>query len=178
MYANLSDVLADTVQNSLEAGAHRVTLDLDETGGFFAVTIVDDGKGMDAATLARAFDPFFTEPGKHAQRKVGLGLPLLKQLSEGCGGQVRLLSQPGMGTMLKYSFALDNVDLPPRGDLASTVLSLMNYPGDFELVFTHRTPRGEYSVAKSELAEAVGALDTIEGLSLAKEFLSSQESEL
>ena len=36
----------------------------------------------------------------------------------------------------------------------------------------------EYSVSRSELAEAVGGLESVEGLSLAKEYLESQEESL
>ena len=62
--------------------------------------------------------------------------------------------------------------------VAEMVLGLFNYPGDFELVFTHRKGGEEYSVSRSELADAVGGLESVEGLSLAKEYLESQESSL
>ena len=65
MHATLADVIADTAQNSIEAGAKHVTLTLVEDGKTIAVTITDDGKGMDEATQARAFNPFYTEAGKH-----------------------------------------------------------------------------------------------------------------
>ena len=58
------------------------------------------------------------------------------------------------------------------------VLMLFNYPGEFELVFTHRKGGEEYEIARSELADAVGGLESVEGLTLAKEFLASQESAL
>ena len=88
MHATLADVIADTAQNSIEAGAKHVTLTLVEDGATIAVTITDDGKGMDEATQARAFNPFYTEAGKHDKRKVGLGLPILKQLCEATDGAV------------------------------------------------------------------------------------------
>lgn len=178
MHATISDVLADTVQNSIEAGAHRVDVDVDELDGIISVSIRDDGKGMDEATLAKVFDPFYTDPGKHDARRVGLGLPILKQICDGCGGSLSLESVPGEGTRLDYSFRADSIDLPPWGDLPKTVVMLMNYPGDFELVFTHRTGSGSYSAIKSEIADAVGGLDTVDGISLALDFIRSQEEEL
>ena len=60
MHATLADVIADTAQNSIEAGAKHVTLTLVEDGTTIAVTIKDDGNGMDEATQARAFNPFCT----------------------------------------------------------------------------------------------------------------------
>ena len=178
MHATLTDVLTDTAQNSIEAGARQIEVEIVEDGSFFSVKIADNGKGMDEATRQRAFDPFFTEAGKHDKRKVGLGLPMLKQLCEMCGGGVSLESEKGVGTKLCYKFDAKNIDLPPIGDIPSAMLTLFNYPGDFELTFTHRTTKGEYSVSRNELADAVGGLDSVEGLSLAREFLESQEAEL
>lgn len=178
MHASLADVMADTVQNSLEAGARHVSVDLVEEGGTISVAVVDDGKGMDAATLARAFDPFYSEPGKHDKRRVGLGLPILKQMCEACGGACELESTPGKGTTLRYSLDASNVDLPPMGDVVAAMTTLFNFPGDAEIKFIHRRGGESYSVSRSELADAVGGLDSVEGLSLAKEYLAAQEGEL
>lgn len=178
MHATLADVIADTAQNSIEAGAETVHVTVSETGGRISVDIRDDGKGMDEDVLKRAFDPFYTEPGKHDKRKVGLGLPLLKQMCEACGGGVFLESWKGEGTRLSYSFDPENIDLPPMGDLAATVVTLFNYPGKFDLVFTHKKGDEEYSISRSELSEAVGGLETLDGIALAKEFLRSQEDSL
>ena len=178
MHATLADVIADTAQNAIEAGARHITLSLTEDGKTIAVKITDDGKGMDEATQSRAFNPFYTEPGKHDKRKVGLGLPILKQICESTDGAVSLKSQKGVGTELAYSFSATHIDLPPMGDLADAVLMLFNYPGDFDLVFTHRKGGEEYSISRLELAEAVGGLESVEGISLAREFLQSQEDAL
>lgn len=178
MHATISDVIADTAQNSIEAGARHVTVTLAEDNATIAVTIADDGKGMDEATRRRAFDPFYTEPGKHDKRKVGLGLPILRQMCEDCGGALSLESEKGVGTTLKYHFDAKNIDLPPMGDIAKMILALFNYPGDFDLTFTHRKGGEEYSISRAELAEAVGGLESVEGLALAGEFLASQEEAL
>jgi anti-sigma regulatory factor (Ser/Thr protein kinase) len=178
MHATLADVIADTAQNSIEAGASHVELSLTEDGGRISVDIRDNGKGMDEAVLARAFDPFYTEPGKHEKRKVGLGLPLLKQICEACGGGVSLKSEKGKGTELSYFFDAANIDLPPMGAIADTIVTLFNYPGDFELVFTRRKGANCYSISRNELSDAVGGLETLEGIGLAKEFLRSQEESL
>lgn len=178
MHATLADVIADTAQNSIEAGARHVSLDMTEADGRIAVRIKDDGKGMDEATLARAFNPFYTEPGKHDRRRVGLGLPILKQICESTDGSVSLRSRKGVGTELEYSFSAGHIDLPPMGDIPDAVMMLFNYPGGFELVFTHTKGDESYTISRSELSEAVGGLESAEGLSLAREFLRSQEESL
>ena len=178
MHASLSDIIADVTAKSIEAGAKRIRLSVLEEGGRIVLSVEDNGKGMPPDILARAFDPFYTEPGKHDKRKIGMGLPFVKQTCDACGGEVKLDSTPGVGTTLTCSFQADNIDLPPMGDLVATVLSLFNYPGDFDLVFRHLRGAEEYEIARSELADAVGGFDSIEGLGLAREFLTSQEEAL
>ena len=178
MHASIADVIADTAQNSIEAGASRIELSIVEDGAEIAVDIVDNGKGMDEATKRRVFDPFYTEPGKHDKRKIGMGLPFVKQTCDACGGTVTLESEKGLGTRLVCTFQADNIDLPPMGNLAAAALSLFTFDGEFELVFRHRRGGEEYMISRSELKEAVGGFDSVEGLSLSREFLESQESSL
>ena len=178
MHASLSDIVADVSANSIEAGAKLVEVQVVEREGVITLKVVDNGKGMDAQIVKRAFDPFYTEPGKHDSRKIGMGLPFVKQTCDACGGTVELKSEKGVGTTLVCTFQADNIDLPPMGDLASAVLSLMNFQGDFELVFTHAKGAEEYTISRLELKDAVGGFDSIEGLSLAKEFLQGQEESL
>lgn len=178
MHASLADIVADVAANSIEAASANVLVSVVEAEGRIVLTVRDDGKGMSREILARAFDPFYTEPGKHVKRKIGMGLPFVKQTCDACGGEVSLESTTGVGTTLTCSFDASNIDTPPMGDLANTVLGLLNYPGDFELVFSHRRGGEDYSVTRSELSEAVGGFASVEGLSLAKEFLESQEAAL
>jgi putative nucleotidyltransferase with HDIG domain len=72
------------------AAAHEVL------GGHVVLTITDDGCGMDEATLARAFDPFFS--AKAAGRRRGMGLAKALRWVESFGGSIRLESRPGAGT--------------------------------------------------------------------------------
>ena len=178
MHASLSDIVADVAANSIEAGARHVWVDVLEEGGTITLSVRDDGKGMPPEIVARAFDPFYTEPGKHDKRKIGMGLPFVKQTCDACGGKVELQSEKGVGTTLTCTFAADNIDLPPMGSLPQAVLSLFNFEGDFDLVFRHRRKGGEYEISRLELKDAVGGFDSVEGLSLAREFLSGQEESL
>jgi len=82
------------------------------------------------------------------------------------------------GAALVCTFRADNIDLPPMGDLATAVLSLFTFDGAFDLVFTHVKGDATYSVSRLELQEAVGGFDSVEGLSLAREFLQGQEESL
>jgi signal transduction histidine kinase len=60
------------------------------------VTVIDEGPGMDAQTLARAFTPFFS--AQQAGRRRGLGLPKARRMIEMNGGRIYLRSKPKEGT--------------------------------------------------------------------------------
>ena len=178
MHASLSDIIADVAANSIEALAKKVVVEVLEENGTIVLRVEDNGKGMPPEIVAKAFDPFYTEPGKHDKRKVGMGLPFVKQTGDGCGGSVKLESTQGVGTTLVCTFKADNIDLPPMGSLPQAILSLFNFQGDYDLVFRHRKNGEEYEISRLELMEAVGGFDSVEGLSLAREFLESQEASI
>jgi len=67
-------------------------------GCYVRLTIADTGTGMDAATLARAGEPFFTTKGLGAG--TGLGLPMAKGFAEQSGGGLAVESSPGKGTTI------------------------------------------------------------------------------
>jgi signal transduction histidine kinase len=67
-----------------------------EPGEYVRLSVQDTGEGMDAATLARAVEPFFSTKGPG--KGTGLGLSMIQGLAEQSGGAFRLHSCPGKGT--------------------------------------------------------------------------------
>ena len=178
MHATVCDIIADLVQNSIEAGASQVTLEVSTDPERIGVCIVDNGKGMDEITLKRAMEPFYSEAGKHDHRRVGLGLPLLIQTAEVAGGAVTIQSKPGRGTTVRFHFDAKHWDTPPMGNLAQTVLGLMTFGNKTNLIFTRKTQADSYEVSRNDLVDALGNLEEAGALILAKEYLESQESNL
>ncbi len=65
-------------------------------GAYVVLTVVDNGSGMDAATVARAPEPFFTTKAHGAGH--GLGLATVHGLVSNAGGALTLQSALGVGT--------------------------------------------------------------------------------
>ncbi len=68
-------------------------------GAYVRLAVIDEGAGMDEATLARAAEPFFTTKG--VGKGTGLGLPMVHGLAEQSGGRMTLSSRPGQGTRIE-----------------------------------------------------------------------------
>ncbi|MBH2000346.1 MAG: PAS domain S-box protein [Sphingomonadaceae bacterium] len=91
-------------------------------GTYIRLSVVDDGQGMDAATLERAREPFFTTKG--VGKGTGLGLSMIHGFAQQCGGSLTIASAVGDGTTvalwLPLSYA-DAVDPPaPPLDIDET----------------------------------------------------------
>lgn len=74
-----------------------------EPGRYVTLTVADDGAGMDAATMSRACDPFFST--RFTGR--GLGLPAVLGIVRGHGGGLMLRSTPGRGTTATLYFPVE-----------------------------------------------------------------------
>jgi PAS domain S-box-containing protein len=73
-------------------------------GEFATLSFEDSGAGMDAATLKRVFEPFYTT--KPVGKGTGLGLPMVYGLMQQHGGWVEITSEPGVGTKVSLGFPI------------------------------------------------------------------------
>ena len=69
------------------------------TGAYVCITVADSGSGMDAITVRRATEPFFTTKG--AGKGTGLGLSMVHGLAAQSGGALRIRSRLGEGTTVE-----------------------------------------------------------------------------
>lgn len=99
--AQIASAIANILSNSLESydegtGPIKVTAVNDESGSFVKLQITDSGCGMDAETLKKATQPFFS--ARPAGRKRGMGLAHARRIIELNNGLLGMTSQPGEGT--------------------------------------------------------------------------------
>ncbi len=121
---DLSLHVLDIVENSIRCGASAVTIELREIGAAasaahrLVLVIEDNGEGMSDEEIEKSLDPFYTTK---PEKRVGLGLPLLRQAAAESGGGMTVESTPGRGTRIRAEFGLDHPDMKPLGDIEGTV---------------------------------------------------------
>lgn len=144
--------ILDIVQNSLSAGASRISISISESkaADLLTIEIDDNGKGIPESMLSRVTDPFTTS---RTTRKTGMGLPLLKQAANLTGGDLEITSQEGAGTMVTTRFCLSHIDRQPLGDIIGVLIILIASNPRIDFLYTHKTDSGEYRFSASETRE-------------------------
>jgi PAS domain S-box-containing protein len=178
----LEQVLVNLVANSrdaLEPGG-RVTIEVVErvldavyarahpevamgVGRYAALMVTDTGAGMDRATQARVFEPFYTT--KAVGEGTGLGLATVYGIVKQSGGYVWVYSELGMGTTVKVYLPLTGPSQgspvgrdhrPPRGG-RETILVVEDEPMVRELARQSLEQLG-YSVLEADSGDAALAI--------------------
>lgn len=152
---DLSMHILDIIQNSISAGATRISLTVDEdpVSDLLTVIIGDNGRGMTSEQVSRLADPFFTS---RTTRKVGMGIPLLKQTAEQSGGGVRIVSESGLGTEVTATFGYTNIDRPPLGDVANALMITASSNPDIDFCLVYRYAGQEYAFDTADVREIFG----------------------
>ncbi|HEX9872078.1 MAG TPA: ATP-binding protein, partial [Candidatus Tectomicrobia bacterium] len=134
--AQIEQVIVNLVMNACEAMPQGGTLAIEtaniewdegqarrypevQAGSYVLLTVRDTGRGMDATTRSRLFEPFFST--KSRGRGTGLGLSTVYGVISQSGGHIEVDSAPGRGTVLKiYLPQIEKPATPQKPD-ASTV---------------------------------------------------------
>ncbi|MEZ5615748.1 MAG: ATP-binding protein [Rhodocyclaceae bacterium] len=97
----LSGALVNLMENALDACAAggRIELGARLADGAVCIRVRDDGRGIDASTQARLFEPFFTTRAEGT----GLGLAIARGVARAHGGGIEVESAPGAGALFRLT---------------------------------------------------------------------------
>jgi hypothetical protein len=154
---DLSMHIMDIIQNSIVANASMVEINIIENlvDDSFTIIIKDDGKGMDSEMVKNVTDPYCTS---RTTRKVGLGIPLLKQNAEQTGGELTIQSEVGKGTILNARFIHSSIDRQPLGDIAGTIVLTASANPTLDFVYTHTINQKTYCFDTREVKNALDGI--------------------
>ena len=179
MMRELADNIMDIAQNSISAGASLTEVHITVSHESDRITFVfrDNGCGMSQDMVKTVMEPFTTS---RTTRKVGLGLPLLKQTAEMTGGSIGIESTIGVGTVVTAAFGLSHIDRPPMGDVAGAFFSLVVMNPDTDFLFTYDYDGKDFTFDTRMVREAVAPipLNQMEIASWIKDCISTEINEL
>jgi anti-sigma regulatory factor (Ser/Thr protein kinase) len=153
----LSLHILDALENSVEAGATRIELLIEEDlqNDILKITIKDNGRGMSEEVVKKALDPFFTT---RTTRHVGLGLPLFAAAARQCNGELRIQSQPGIGTTVEVTFQHSHIDRAPLGDMATTLLAVLMSERPVDIYYKHSIDGRTFELDTAEVRQELGTV--------------------
>ena len=152
---NLSMHILDIASNSIRAEASLIQINMVDKASCdeVSIEIIDNGKGMDEKTLLKVQDPFYTS---RTTRKIGLGIPLFKELAEACEGKFELESTVGVGTRIKASMRKTHWDTPPHGDIGDAVIIALTANEEVHMIFTYTSDSETFCFDSMEIKEVLG----------------------
>ncbi|HOQ42343.1 MAG TPA: ATP-binding protein [Smithellaceae bacterium] len=150
----LSDHILDITENSIRAGAKLIEISVDEDyeNNLLTIEIKDDGHGMDQNTVQKVLDPFYTTK---TVRRIGLGLPLLKDAAERSGGTFQINSQENQGTTVKATFGLRHLDRQPLGAIINIMVILIISNSDIDFFYKHRHNDRRFEMDTREIRKEI-----------------------
>jgi hypothetical protein len=146
----LSLHLLDIVQNSIEAGASKIEIIIDEDlkADKLLIEIRDNGRGMSEDQVAKVLDPFYTT---RKTRHIGLGIPLFLEACRRCEGDLKIFSKPGEGTTVQATFRHSHIDRAPLGDIPSVLITVLLAENPVDWLYIHRINEEEFQLDFSEI---------------------------
>jgi hypothetical protein len=151
---DLSLHILDVVENSINAKATLIEIRVEEdiAKDLLILLIKDNGTGMSEDFLSKVDDPFTTT---RTTRRVGLGIPLLKQSALESEGEFIIDSKKGAGTEITAKFKYSHIDRKPLGDIAATMITLLIGNPDIDFVFYLKYQEKTVEIDTREIKESL-----------------------
>jgi signal transduction histidine kinase len=112
----LDRMLVNLIDNAVRHAMSSVTVSVTRSGEWSALTVTDDGPGIDEADRERAFDRFARLDDARSRcgdDGAGLGLAIVRATAQAHGGTAHLESNPAAASGLRAVVRLPTAPLPP-----------------------------------------------------------------
>ncbi len=151
MFEELALHVLDIGMNAIAAKATRIEITILESARHdrLMIRVVDNGVGMDETTLQRVLSKNWSTK-KTRKKSIGLGLAMLRQTAEMCGGGFKIVSAPGKGTKILACMQRSHIDRPPIGDLSATLLALCAAAPNVDIRLRYRTDENRFDFSSAE----------------------------
>ncbi|MHB8844208.1 MAG: sensor histidine kinase [Nitrospirota bacterium] len=98
----LINLVGNAIKYNRSGGTVRISVD--DANGRVVISVHDEGNGIAQAELEHVFDKFYRAAGSEQVKGAGLGLYIVKLLTNALGGKIAVASNPGKGSSFMVSF--------------------------------------------------------------------------
>ena len=165
--------IIDIVHNSIRAKATEIVIEMvdSEKQDLLSLKIIDNGCGMPKEMMDAINETFYSS---RPERKIGMGIALLKFHSELCNGKFHLTSEVGKGTEIYADYQRSHIDLQPKGDLAGCFSNFICQYQDINFIIRYTTDDDYFELSTADVKEVFEGmnLNDVNIINNLKEFIS------
>lgn len=101
----LTKIIGNFLTNALKYTKDKIILTLSpDSDANFTISVTDNGKGIPDALKTKIFDPFYQIKSNENTQGNGIGLSLVKHLSEILEGNIKIEDNPSGGSVFSFTF--------------------------------------------------------------------------
>ena len=114
-----ASAVKELVENSIDAGAKNITIEL-QNGGMTFLRITDDGCGIPKERLRTLFSgtggPDPNAPADSGKHGMGIGLSVCAAIVKAHGGEIKAESRLGEGTTIRFWLETESIETEENED--------------------------------------------------------------
>ena len=157
----LVNIFGNASKYTPDGGRIDISVSEEEDGGLGKLTFVcrDNGLGMDKEFLKKVFEPFerVSNTTISGIEGTGLGMSIVKKLTEAMGGDINIESEPGKGTEVRIMIPLEIIDEKPETGVL-TGRRILVIESDPELLYKYEKILGGSELAYRFVPSAMEAV--------------------
>ena len=144
--------IIDIGHNSIRAKATEILIEIEdsEKKDLRSLKIRDNGCGMPKEMIDAINETFYSS---RKERKIGMGIALLKFHSQLCDGKFYLTSEVGKGTEIYADYKRSHIDLQPKGDLADCFSNFICQYQDINFIVRYITDEDTFELSTNDVKE-------------------------